>query len=117
MEDLQWRLQNGGSPSGVGAQLAILLIGTNDLDESVSQASLDCVPALKYACKAALVHEMCFFLQSCVGQNMCTHARSWICADAKPEIQGTSAPSRSLALINQFMQQSRPIECLPAASF
>ncbi|KAK9808112.1 hypothetical protein WJX73_007736 [Symbiochloris irregularis] len=37
VDTLQWRLQNGEAPEGIEAQLAILLIGTNDLDEAVSQ--------------------------------------------------------------------------------
>lgn len=30
---LQWRLHGGEAPSGVGARLAIVLIGTNDASE------------------------------------------------------------------------------------
>ena len=31
VQELQWRLQNGEHPSGTGARLAIVLVGTNDV--------------------------------------------------------------------------------------
>ena len=39
VEDLQWRLHAGEGPTGIGARLAALLIGTNDIDFAVAMVS------------------------------------------------------------------------------
>ena len=61
MEQLQWRLQNGEAPSGVGARLAVLHIGTNDLGFQAAEVTHPLpryfgLPRVLYPCSLAIIY-------------------------------------------------------------